>query len=585
MNLISPSGKSWIFKKCDDNLVQKYKEKYFFDEIIARLLVIRKIDEKDLSVFLNPTIKNTIPNPNILKDMNRGVEKILNAIENREIIGIFGDYDVDGASATALLGNFFDHINQPYEIFIPDRIKDGYGPSTKSFDKLMHKNIKIIITVDCGTISFDAINHANNNKTSVIVLDHHQSEIKLPNAYAIINPNRLDCNSNLNYLCAAGVTFLFLVSMNTMLRKNQWYKKNKVLEPNLMNYLDLACLGTICDVVPLINFNRAIVKQGLKIIKQRTNLGIKTLFDLTNFQNTPDSNSVGYFIGPRINAGGRVGLSSLGSELLLTKDNLKAHKIAQKLEIYNKQRQELQNKLTSIVEKEALKEILNPVIVLHGKDWHEGIIGILASKIKDKHNKPTIIISLDGNNGKGSARSIYGFDIGATLISALKQNIIKKGGGHKMAGGFSIDKNKIDIFKNFAIEQFKKSNASKFVKNSISIDAIISTSALNIEFYGKLSQLSPYGPGNTEPKFLIENVKVINTKKVGESHLKLVLISRNNLSFKATAFNCVGSEIENYLSTSYKKKINIIGKLSLNEWQGRHNIEFIIEDISVIKTN
>ena len=224
MNLISVSGKNWVFKKYDENLVQKYKEKYFFDEIVARLLVIRKINEKNLSLFLNPTIKNTIPNPNILKDMNKGVEKILSAIKNKKIIGIFGDYDVDGASATALLGNFFDHINQPYEIFIPDRIKDGYGPSVKSFDKFINKNIKIIITVDCGTISFEAIDHANNNKTSVIVLDHHQSEIKLPNAHAIINPNRLDCNSNLNYLCAAGVTFLFLVSLNTMLRKNQWYK-------------------------------------------------------------------------------------------------------------------------------------------------------------------------------------------------------------------------------------------------------------------------------------------------------------------------------------------------------------------------
>ena len=585
MNLISVSGKNWVFKKYDENLVQKYKEKYFFDEIIARLLVIKKISEKDLSLFLNPTIKNTIPNPNILKDMNKGVEKIFSAIKNKKIIGIFGDYDVDGASATALLGNFFDHINQPYEIFIPDRIKDGYGPSVKSFDKFINKNIKIIITVDCGTISFEAIDHANNNKTSVIVLDHHQSEIKLPNAHAIINPNRLDCNSNLNYLCAAGVTFLFLISLNTILKKNHWYEENKISEPNLMNYLDLVCLGTICDVVPLVNFNRAIVRQGLKIIKQRTNLGIKTLFDLANFQSTPNSYSIGYLIGPRINAGGRVGLSSRGSELLLTKDSLKAFKIAQELEIYNKQRQELQSKLINLVEKEALKEISNPTIVLCGNDWHEGIIGILASRIKDKYNKPTILISLDGSNGKGSARSTYGFDIGATLISALKQNIIKKGGGHKMAGGFSIDKIKIDIFKNFVNDQFKKSNASKFSSKQISIDAVISATALNIEFYEKLDQLSPYGPGNSEPKFLIENVKVVNAKKVGKSHLKVVLISKNNLSFKAIAFNCIDSEIENYLSTNYKKKINIIGRLSLNEWQGKHNIEFIIEDISVIRTN
>ena len=446
------------------------------------------------------------------------------------------DYDVDGASSAALLGNFFDHINQPYEIFIPDRIKDGYGPSVDSFNKFISKKIKIIITVDCGTVSFEAIDYANKNKTCVIVLDHHQSEIKLPNAHAIINPNRLDCNSKLNYLCATGVTFLFLVSVNSTLKEKSWYKKNKIPVPNLMNYLDLVCLGTVCDVVPLINFNRAIVKQGLKIIKKRTNLGIKTLFDLTNFQSTPNSYTVGYLIGPRINAGGRVGLSSHGSELLLTKDSIKAQKVAKELEIYNNKRQELQSKLLDIVEKEALKEMSNPTIILYGNDWHEGIIGILASKIKDKYNKPTILISLDGNTGKGSARSIFGFDIGATLISALKQDIIIKGGGHKMAGGFTIDKNKIVKFKTFVNDQFKKANKSKSLTNQILVDAIISSSALNIEFYEKLNQLSPYGPGNSEPKFLIENVKVVNTKKVGKSHLKVILISKKQSIISCYSF-------------------------------------------------
>ena len=583
MNHLSVSKKDWVLKTFDENLVQKYCEKFFFDEIVSRLLVIKNISEEKINIFLNPTIKNTMPNPNNLKDMDKAVTRTLKAIFNNEKIGIFGDYDVDGASSTALLGKFFNEINQSYEIFIPNRIKDGYGPSLDTFQKLIDKNVTIIITVDCGTMSYEPIEYAKRNKIDVIVLDHHQGETKLPNACAIVNPNRVDCESKLNYLCAAAVTFLFLVSLNKSLKKNNWYINKRFSEPNLINYLDLVCLGTICDVVPLIDFNRSIVKQGLKIISKRTNVGIKTLYDLINIQGSPSSYHIGYQLGPRINAGGRVGKSSHASNLLLANNEIKALEIARELNFYNNQRQILQNKLIHQIEKIALKEINNPVLVICGSDWHEGVLGIIAAKIKDKFHKPTILISFTGTRGKGTARSINGFDIGSVLISALNQTIIEKGGGHKMAGGFSIQKNKIDLFKEFLFKKFNKSKASTLVNNKIYIDGSISSSALNTDFFDKINILSPYGSGNKEPTFLIENVKVIKSIKIRETHLQVIFISDNKSSFKGIAFNCVDTVMEKYLSHSYKKKINIVGKLSLNEWQGRRNIEFIIEDISVIR--
>ena len=576
--------KNWVLKQYDTKLVEKYCEKYSFDELTSRLLVIKKIEENNFVNFLNPTIKNTMPSPYSLIDMEKAVKKIFGAILNKQKIGIFGDYDVDGASSSALLGKFFNHINHPYEIFIPDRVNDGYGPTIKSFDKLINKGIKVIITVDCGVGSFEAVEYANQKKVDVVILDHHQCEIILPKANAIVNPNRIDCTSNLNYLCAAGVTFLFLVALNGYLVKRTFFKNSNIKSFNLINYLDLVCLGTICDVVPLIKFNRSIVKQGLQVIKQRKNTGIRTLYDLIKINQSPNAYHIAFQIGPRINAGGRVGNSSYGSKLLLAENHENALKISSQLNVYNSKRQILQEKLFQDVEKEAEKLISSPVLILSGRDWHQGVIGIVASKIKDKFQKPTVLISLNGDKGKGSARSVYGFDIGTAFLSALKLGLIENGGGHKMAGGFSINKSKINLFKNFLFNQFNKSKGVSFANNNTYIDGKISSSALNEDFFNKINILAPYGAGNSEPIFLIENIKVVKAIPIGKNHLRVIFISKNNVTFNTIAFNCVGTELGSYLSTENKKMISIIGKISLNEWRGRRNIEFIIEDISVIKT-
>ena len=322
------------------------KENYYLDEITARLLSIRNIDKKNIELlsFLKPSIKNLIPNPNCLSDMEKASLRILKALNKKEKIGIFGDYDVDGASSTALLGNYFKMLNRDYEIYIPDRQTEGYGPTIKSFQKLIDKKVDLIITVDCGTMSFEAIDFANNNNIDVIVLDHHQSEIRLPNAFSIINPNRIDDESNLNYLCAAGVCFMTLISLNSILRKSNWFVENNVQEPNLLNFLDLVSLGTICDVVPLIGLNRAIVKQGLKIINLKKNLGLKTLIDICQIESKTSTYHLGYIIGPRINAGGRVGKCSHGANLLLNDNPKESFRIAAELEKFNTERKKIRKR-------------------------------------------------------------------------------------------------------------------------------------------------------------------------------------------------------------------------------------------------
>ena len=583
MNLASVTGKSWILKKFNEEDLLYLKDNYFLDDITSKLMAIRKIKKEEVQNYLNPSIKNILPNPMTIKDMKLSVKRTALAITNKEKIGIFGDYDVDGATSTALLGRYFEKINHSFEIYIPDRRSEGYGPTKEGFTALIDKDVKLIFTVDCGTMAFDAIDFAQKKKVDVLVLDHHQSESILPKAYSIVNPNRLDDSSQLNYLCAAGVCFMFLVALNKELRENGWFNSQKIKEPNLINYLDLVSLGTVCDVVPLVGLNRAIVKQGLKVIKNKINLGIKTLLEICKIETTPSTYHLGYVIGPRINAGGRVGKCQHGANLLLNSDPKQSFQLASELDSYNKERQMLEsNLLKNILEKKSVN-LLDPVLILYGENWHEGVIGIIASRIKEKYNKPVVIISVKDNIGKASARSIVGFDIGSVIIGAAQKGILLKGGGHKMAGGFTIDIRKIEEFKEYAIRKFKTLNIDLIKQKNLYVDSILSPSALNIDFYSKINVLGPFGSGNPEPKFVIENLKTINSKVVGNRHIKSVLLGSDGSSIKTIAFNALENEIGAYLLKKNRKPFNVAGKLSLNEWKGEKNVEFIIDDISVNK--
>jgi single-stranded-DNA-specific exonuclease len=585
MNSLSVSGKKWILKKFNQEEISFSKENFFIDEITAKLLSIRNIKKEDIKNFLNPSIKNFLPNPNSLLDMEKSTLRTIEAIKNHEKVGIFGDYDVDGATSTALLGKYFEELDLPYEIYIPDRKTEGYGPSIKGFKKLIDNKVSVIFTVDCGTLSFEAIEFAKNENIDVIVLDHHQSEINLPKAYSVINPNRIDDKSNLQYLCAAGVAFMFLVSINKQLRTIKWFEKYQKKEPNLLNYLDLVSLGTVCDVVPLIGLNRAIVKQGLKILKSKKNLGLKTLFDICKIETSPSIYHLGYVLGPRINAGGRVGKCSHGANLLLNSSPKEAFKLAVELDQFNKERQMIERDLLEKILIQSKTNLKDPVLVLQGENWHEGVIGIVAARLKDKFNKPTIIISINNNLGKASARSIVGFDIGSVIIAATQEKILLKGGGHKMAGGFSINVSNIQKFKEFVFNKFRGINIDLSSERPLLLDSKIAPSAINLDFYNKVNILAPFGSGNPEPKFFVENLKPVNSKIVGEKHIKSVLIGSEGSSIKTIAFNAVDNELGAYLLKKKNNIFNIAGKLSLNEWRGQKNVEFIIDDISVNKNH
>ena len=581
MNFFSVSGKKWLFKKYNESNVKKYSELFSLNEIVAKLISIREKDIDNIELFLTPTIKNLLPNPLRLKDMNVAVERTYKSLINNESIGIFGDYDVDGATSTALLMRYFQKIKQNVYTYIPDRQNEGYGPSHNGFNKLIKLGSKIIFTVDCGTSSFDVIQKVSDKKIDVIVLDHHQSEINLPHAKAIVNPNRYDDTSDLNYLCAAGVCFMFLVALNKKLRDSNWFDKNKISEPNILNFLDLVSLGTVCDVVPLIGLNRAIVKQGLKIFKKRQNLGLKTLYDLCKIDSQPSTYDFGFALGPRINAGGRVGKSSHGVELLTCNDPQKVYKIASDLEKFNNERKSIEVLLSEKVLKEVEKFHNHPVIVMAGDNWHEGVIGIVAARIKEKFNKPTILISLNKNIGKGSARSIVGFDIGTNIIKAVQLKILKKGGGHKMAAGFSVEKNKIDELRDFLIKNFEKANVNVSEGLNLYLDSAIAPSALNEDFYNLINTLGPFGSGNNEPKFIIENLKLIKSKTIKKVHIRSTLLGKDGTVFNSLAWNAIGTSLEAILTNKNKKAFSVAGKMKLNEWKGNRKIEFIIEDISV----
>ena len=496
-------GKDWISKNYSKETVNFLKDNFSLSEIVSKLIAIRNIKIDEVKLFLNPKIKNLLPNPFILKDMEKAVDRTIKGIENKEKIGVFGDYDVDGATSTAILGNYFKEINQKVEIYIPDRKTEGYGPSKQGFDRLISSGAKLIFTVDCGTLSFEMIEFSQKN-TDVLVLDHHQSELKLPKAFSIVNPNRHDDSSKLNYLCAAGVCFMFLVALNKKLRELNWFKKNNLKEPDLMNYLDLVSLGTVCDVVPLVGLNRAIVSQGLEILKKKSNLGLKTLKNICGIEINLSTYHLGYVLGPRINAGGRVGKCSHGANLLLSRDSKEIFKIATELESYNNERKLIENNMLKKIENTIHINPKDPVIVLSGHNWHGGIIGIIAARLKEKYNKPTVIISVEKGLGRASARSILGFDIGTVIINAVQSNILKNGGGHKMAGGFSIEENKIQDFKDFITKKFYKIEKTLSKTNILFFDSKISPSALNEDFYLEINSLSPFGSGNPEPGLLLK---------------------------------------------------------------------------------
>ncbi|KJV63467.1 MULTISPECIES: single-stranded-DNA-specific exonuclease RecJ [Ehrlichia] len=550
-------------------------QKFHLSEIVARILSARKVSIEEIDDFLYPTLRSSLPDPFHLLDMDKAVQRICKAIYNKEKIVIFGDYDVDGATSSALIKQYLTQIGVSTTIYIPDRICEGYGPNTQALLKLQEIGNSLCITVDCGTIAHEPISVAKLVNLDVIVIDHHIGLNTLPDAIAVINPNRLDENSPYTYLAGVGVSFLMLVALNKTLKESGFFKHNH--EPNLMNYLDLVALGTVCDVMPIIGLNRAFVKQGLKIMATRQNIGLKILSDIIGLEEKPNIYQLGFNIGPHINAGGRVGNASLGARLLSTNSEEEALEISEKLQNFNLERKELEHKSfnEAVEQAEALISINTNLIMVAG-NWHPGIIGIVAGRLKDKFFLPSIVISLDNGIGKASARSIPDVDLGAAILSAKLEGIITEGGGHAMAAGFSVQEDKIKTLYEFLSQKFHNINKQKVFK----VDGIITVTAINLILWKKLQSLEPFGIGNPEPRFILTNIKIKNPEVIGDSHIRC-LIYDNKTFIKGICFRCINTELG--LALLERTAIMLLGKISVNYWRGNENIQFIIED-AIIKS-
>ncbi|MDX1917354.1 MAG: single-stranded-DNA-specific exonuclease RecJ [Rickettsiaceae bacterium] len=576
------SSNKWLAREIDERLVYRLVNDYNLSEILARILIGRGINIEEVEDFINPKIRKALPDPFHLIDMEKACNRVYEAIINNQKILIFGDYDVDGATSSALLKRLFTMLNVNCDIYIPDRITEGYGPSAELMSKFKSMDYSLVITVDCGVTAFDALEYADNIMLDVIVLDHHLSEILLPRAFAIVNPNRIDESSKYTNIAAVGVSFLFAVGLISTLKKNKYFTSSNDI-PNLLDLLDLVALGTVCDMMPITGLNRAFIMQGLKVIARQENIGLKTLAQIACIEGKITTYHLSFVIGPRINAGGRVGSSYLGARLLSMADPVKAYEYASRLESFNLQRKAIETRIIEEAVIIAQEQSGNSHIIVSSTSWHQGVIGIVASKLKEKYQKPIIAISIENGIGKASCRSVKGINLGQKITKAKDMGLLIGGGGHAMAAGFTIDANKIPEFSLF-LEQELSSDLDCFEENMIKYyDAFISPNGVNINLAKELEKLEPYGIGNDEPLILIEGLYVLKARILSNQHISILFApSRDSYGTKAIngiCFNGINSPMEQVLLSEKVRKISIICNVKVNNWQGNNSLQVIVHDL------
>ena len=587
----SISNYKWLESNFDERKSEFIKQKYSLSPIISKILAGKNLEIDEIPHFLEPTIKYSLPNPFDLLDMDVACDKIISNIQNKKKITIFGDYDVDGATSSALLKKFFAMLEVDIDIYITDRILEGYGPNKEALLKLKESGTNLVITVDCGTVAFKPFEEASKAGLEIIVIDHHIGAVEKPKALAIINPNRIDEKFPHKNIAAVAVCFLLIVALNKKLREKDFYQKNNLVEPNILSLLDLVALGTVCDVMPLSGINRSFFTQGLKILKQRKNLGIKELMNIAGIDQEPSAYHLGFVLGPRINAGGRVGKSDLGADLLSTKSEARAKEHASSLDNFNKSRKDIENKILMETDEQIIKNksYQDPVIIAYSKNWHQGVIGIIASRIKEKYNRPTAIIATDDQNiGKASCRSIENIDLGSVILKAKLNNLLIEGGGHKMAAGFSINMNRLEELKEFFNQEIGQ-DVEKYSKERVFYyDDVLDINSANLNLAQKLTSLEPFGNGNRKPRFIIKDLNVIRADLIGanKNHIKCLFSAKNLAGFagnlSAVAFNIEDSRMAEILLAKNKgQKLAIAGTLDINSWMGVDNLQIIIEDVLI----
>ena len=573
-------GNVWKIKDCDERLVLSYSQKNKISPLLAKLLLLRGVKENFIDFFLKPNFNNNLPNPFLLKDMDKSVNRVISAIKQNEIIGIIADYDVDGSTSATILFKFLKHFTNKIILKIPDRLNDGYGPNIKLMDELFNSKVNLIFTLDCGTSAFNIIDHEKYKKIDIIVIDHHLSESILPKVFSIINPNRYDEESEFNQMAAVGVTFLFLMALRKKLRDLKKFNK-EIREPNLLSYLDLVALGTVCDVVKLTSYNRIFVKMGLDLIKRRKHKGIAQIIDNSNLYSEPTSSDLGFTIGPQLNAASRIGDSSLPSKLLISNDIRIIESISRKLILLNEKRKLIEDNVFQEALIQAENQIDQKFTLVYGKEWHNGVLGIVASRLITKYYKPTIVISFNKYLGIGSARSINSIDFGTIILNAKKQNLLQSGGGHKMAAGLQIKLENLDKFSFFLKQNFKQFSKDLFKKIEL-FDSKLSVNEINNELLDVLDQMEPYGKGNPEPQFIIEDIKIDHFKILKEKHLLIFFQNSFLLNLKAICFNCIGTKLGEYLMDFKNHRFNIGCSIKKDDFKETLQPQIIIKDAMII---
>lgn len=575
----SVTGRRWVLRQADGRAGLALSQRLGVPEIVGRVMAARGIDLDGAEQFLDPTLRDALPDPASLAGMDEAAMRLAEAIRNGEPLAIFGDYDVDGATSSALLARFLSAVGVPARVYIPDRITEGYGPTTPALMRLRAEGIKLVITVDCGTTAFEPLDAAGEAGLDVVVVDHHVAEPALPRAVSVVNPNRLDDTSGQGALAAVGVSFLFAIATNRVLRESGWYKEQGRDEPDLMALLDLVALGTVCDVVPLVGLNRAFVSQGLKVMGRRRNPGLVALADVARVDSKLSEYHAGFLLGPRVNAGGRVGEAPLGAQLLMTQNSAEAVEIAQRLDAWNTERRDIEAQvLEHAMTQVEGSDLSAALIVAAGEGWHPGVIGIVAGRLKERFNRPAFVIGFDGDTGKGSGRSVEGVDLGSIVIAARQAGLLVNGGGHKMAAGLTVERGKLEELRAFMDERVAQDVARNAVVPTLRIDGAMALSGVQPDFVAALERLAPFGAGNSEPRFALTSVRVAKADVVGTGHVRCFLSDSSGGRLKAIAFRAAGEPLGDALLDKSGLGLQLAGKLRPDTWQGRNDVQLIIDD-------
>lgn len=563
------------------NLATAISQHHDLPELLGRVLAARGVRLDEVPVVLDPTIKALMPDPSVLQDMDKAAARLADAIMSREAIAVFGDYDVDGACSSALLYRFLAHHGLGCRIYIPDRLFEGYGPNPAAIEGLIKDGAKLIVTVDCGTASFEPLALARRLGVDVVVIDHHQADPALPDVHALVNPNRQDDLSGLGQLCAAGVTFMVLVAVARELRQRGYYSAARPA-PDLLALLDLVALATVCDVVPLTGLNRAYVVKGLQVMRQRRNVGLKALFDAAGLAQAPTPYHLGFVLGPRINAGGRIGDAGLGARLLSIDDEIEAARIAQLLDKLNRERKAIESEMLeqAVAEAERLLEADPelPILVLGSESWHKGVVGLVASRLTERFQRPSCVISWEQDIGTASLRSVDGVDIGAAVRAAMSKGHLIKGGGHAMAAGLTVERKNIDVLREFFREALGSAAAIARSAAGLDIDGAMTSAGVTEELLQLIERAGPYGQGNPQPRFAFPAHRIKFAKVVGERHIRCTLEAGDGSRLDAVAFRAAGQPLGEALLSTGGLPLHVAGTLRRETWGGRERIELTIED-------